>query len=47
VQALLAAGLVHDPGDLYALTKEQLVALERIADKSAQNVLDTEPSVSR
>jgi DNA ligase (NAD+) len=40
VQALLAADLVHDPGDLYALDKDQLMALERIADKSAQNVLD-------
>jgi len=32
--------LVYDPSDLYRLTKEQLVALERIGDKSAQNVLD-------
>src|SRR5947209_9074620 len=40
VQALLSSGLVHDPGDLYSLTKEQLLGLERIGDKSAQNVLD-------
>src|ERR671939_1186612 len=40
VQALLGSGLVHDPGDLYSLTKDQLVGLERIADKSAQNILD-------
>jgi hypothetical protein len=40
VQALLGASLVHDPGDLYRLTKEQLLGLERIADKSAQNILD-------
>ena len=40
MQALLAAGLVQDPGDLYSLTREQLVGLERIADKSAQNILD-------
>jgi DNA ligase (NAD+) len=33
-------GLVYDPSDVYKLTKEQLVALERIGDKSAQNVLD-------
>jgi DNA ligase (NAD+) len=32
--------LVYDPSDLYTLTKEQLVALERIGDKSAQNILD-------
>jgi DNA ligase (NAD+) len=37
---LLRAGLVNDPADLYALTKEQLVQLERLADKSAQNVLN-------
>jgi DNA ligase (NAD+) len=40
VFALLKAELVYDPGDLYALTKEQLVALERVGDKSAQNILD-------
>jgi DNA ligase (NAD+) len=40
VQALLGSGLVQDPGDLYTLTKEQLLGVERIADKSAQNVLD-------
>ena len=38
--ALLNAQLAYDPGDLYALTKEQLVALERVGDKSAQNILD-------
>ncbi len=37
---LLQAGLVNDPADLYFLTKEQLLTLERMADKSAQNVLD-------
>jgi DNA ligase (NAD+) len=40
VFALLQAELVYDPGDLYALSKEQLVALERVGDKSAQNILD-------
>ncbi len=39
-QALLQEGLVQDPGDLYFLTKEQLLGLERMAEKSAQNVLD-------
>jgi len=38
--ALLKAGLVKDPADLYVLKKEQLLDLERLADKSAQNVLD-------
>ncbi len=38
--ALLQAGLVADPADLYFLTKEQLLTLERMADKSAQNMLD-------
>ena len=38
--ALLKEGLVEDPADLYFLTKEQLLKLERMADKSAQNVLD-------
>jgi len=33
--------LVYDPADLYKLTKEQLIALDRMADKSAQNVLDS------
>jgi DNA ligase (NAD+) len=37
---LLTANLVQDPGDLYALTKEQLVGLDRMGEKSAQNVLD-------
>jgi DNA ligase (NAD+) len=38
---LLKEGLVEDPADLYFLTKEQLLKLERLADKSAQNVLDS------
>ena len=36
IDQLIAAGLVHDPGDLYALTVEQLVELERFAEKSAE-----------
>ena len=38
--SLIEQGLVYDPPDLYQLTREQLVALERMGDKSAQNVLD-------
>ena len=37
---LLQAKLVSNPADLYFLTKEQLLTLERMAEKSAQNVLD-------
>src|SRR5205823_13069197 len=37
---VIETGLVYDPSDLYRLTREQLVALERMGDKSAQNVLD-------
>jgi DNA ligase (NAD+) len=36
---LLREGLVRDPGDIYSLTKEQLVALERMGEKSADNLL--------
>ena len=38
--ALLKEGLAVDPADLYFLAKDQLLKLERMADKSAQNVLD-------
>jgi DNA ligase (NAD+) len=40
LQQVLDRGLVRDPADLYRLTKEQVLTLERMADKSAQNVLD-------
>ena len=40
-QALFEAGLVKDAADLYYLTKEQLLGLERMADKSASNVLNS------
>ena len=36
---LVTAGLVRDVSDLYALQREDLVALERLADKSADNLL--------
>jgi DNA ligase (NAD+) len=38
-QALFEAGLVKDAADLYYLTKEQLLGLEKMADKSVSNVL--------
>ena len=40
VEQLVDKGLVQDPADLYSLTKEQLVGLERMGEKSAQNLLD-------
>ncbi len=41
VAQLVDAGLVRELDDLYRLGKPQLVALERMADRSAQNVLDS------
>lgn len=38
VEQLLAAGLVQTPADLYALEPAQLAALERMAEKSAENL---------
>jgi len=38
-QALLDAGLVRDPADLYFLKKEQLLPLERMGEKLADNIL--------
>jgi DNA ligase (NAD+) len=38
--SLIEQKLVYDPSDIYRLTREQLLALERMGDKSAQNVLD-------
>jgi len=40
-QALFEAGLIKDVADLYYLTKEQFLGLERMADKSASNVLNS------
>jgi DNA ligase (NAD+) len=39
VEQLVDAGLVQDAGDLYGLTLDQLVPLERMAETSAQNLL--------
>ena len=38
VEQLVDTGLVRDVADLYALTPEKIAALERMGDKSAQNV---------
>ncbi|MFP9115144.1 NAD-dependent DNA ligase LigA [Flavobacterium sp. RHBU_3] len=40
VALLYNAGLIENYADLYDLTKEQVVPLERMADKSAQNLVD-------
>lgn len=36
---LVEAGLVQDPADIYRLTKEELLRLERMGDKLAENIL--------
>jgi DNA ligase (NAD+) len=40
IDQLLEKEYVQDPADLYALTKEQLLTLERLAEKSATNLLN-------
>ena len=40
VSQLVGTGLVGDFADLYRLTREQLAGLERMGEKSAQNILD-------
>jgi DNA ligase (NAD+) len=40
VNQLCDRGLVKDIADIYELTKEKLLTLERVGDKSAQNLLD-------
>ena len=37
---LMERGFVHTVADLYSLTKEQLLQLDKFKDKSAQNLLD-------
>jgi DNA ligase (NAD+) len=40
IDQLVEAGLVSDPADVYALTLDKLVELERMGEKSARNLLD-------
>jgi DNA ligase (NAD+) len=40
ILVLMDKGLVKDAADLFSLTKEQLLGLERMGEKSAQNLLD-------
>ncbi|MFC2059388.1 NAD-dependent DNA ligase LigA, partial [Chloroflexota bacterium] len=39
-RALLREGLIKDAADLYYLSKEQLEGMERMAEKSASNIVD-------
>jgi DNA ligase (NAD+) len=39
LEQLVGAGLVRDPGDLYALTKDRLLELEGYADKGADSLI--------
>jgi len=38
--ALIEAGLVHDVADVFALTREQMLSLERMGEKSAGNIVN-------
>jgi DNA ligase (NAD+) len=40
IKQLIDAGLVHDASDLYDLKVSQIVALERFADRSAEQLVD-------
>lgn len=39
IEQLVEKALLQDAGDIYQLSKEQLASLDRMADKSAQNLL--------
>jgi DNA ligase (NAD+) len=39
IQQLIEAGLVHDPGDIYELTREKLLELEGYAEKGAEGLI--------
>ncbi len=40
VALLVKEGLIHDYSDLYALTKEQVINLERMAERSSDNLIN-------
>jgi len=40
IDLLFKAGLLHNVADLYDLTKEQIIPLERMAEKSAANIIE-------
>jgi len=39
IDQFVEKGLIHDYGDLYTLSKETLMALDRLADKSSDNLI--------
>ncbi len=39
LQQMLDRGLIEDPADLFRLTKQDVLTLERMADRSAENVI--------
>jgi len=41
IEKLVEEGLVRDPADFYSLKKEDLINLERFADKSAENIVES------
>jgi len=41
IEQLFTQGLIHDAGDLYSLTYEQLIQLDRFAEKSVRNLLQS------
>jgi DNA ligase (NAD+) len=47
VNALVDAGLVHDMADIYLITKEQLLELDRFAEVSANNLVEAVKKVRR
>ena len=40
VEQLVTVGLIHELPDIYKLKLEQLITLDRMAEKSGQNLLD-------
>ena len=40
IEQLVDKGLIKDVADIYYINKEELIELERMADKSAQNIID-------
>jgi DNA ligase (NAD+) len=40
IDQLVDKGLIKDVADIYYIKKEELIALERMADKSGQNIID-------
>src|SRR6056297_1273076 len=41
IEALFNKGFVKDPGDLYFLDKEKILSLDRFAEKSARNLINS------